>query len=138
LNNVGGLLKEILKDALVALGWGVIVASIILQNLYQTASLGWLGYVLIFIVAVLAGLILVDANKIVYGLIVSTLFSVFIMFFCLTLPAALGKVGSFALLEAFYSGVIVMIFRSIFPTTIITSFLGGFVGGLIGERLGLR
>jgi len=134
----GGLLKEKLKDVLVAAGWGVTMASIILQSLYQEATLAWLGYLFIFVVAVLAGLVLVDVEKIVYGLLLSILLSVFIMFFCLTLPATLGKVGRFAPLEAFYGGVVVMVFRSLFPITIILSFLGSFVGGLIGEKFGVR
>ncbi|MCZ2856586.1 MAG: hypothetical protein O2U62_05795 [Candidatus Bathyarchaeota archaeon] len=131
-------MKEKLKDALVVAGWGVTTASIILQSLYGGASLTWLDYVSVFLVAVLAGSILVDIERIVYGLIPSILFSVFILFFCLTLPATLGKVGRFAPLEAFYSGVLVMVFRSIFPITIIVSFLGSFVGGLLGEKLRVR
>jgi len=131
-------LKEKLKDALVAAGWGVTTASIILRSLYVGASLTWLDYVSIFIVSALAGSILVDIEKIVYGLVPSFLFSVFIMVFCLTLPATLGKVGRFAPLDALYSGVLVMVFRSIFPITIIVSFLGSFVGGLIGEKLRVR
>ena len=134
----GGLLKEKLKDALVAAGWGLTTASIILRSLYVGASLTWLDYVFIFVVAALAGSILVDIEKIVYGLVPSFLFSIFIMVFCLTLPATLGKVGRFAPLEAFYSGVVVMVFRSLFPITIIVSFLGSFVGGLIGEKLRVR
>ncbi len=134
----GGFLKEKLKDALVVAGWGVTTASIILRSLYGGASLTWLDYVSVFLVAVLAGSILVDIERIVYGLIPSILFSVFILFFCLTLPATLGKVGRFAPLEAFYSGVLVMVFRSIFPITIIVSFLGSFVGGLLGEKLRVR
>ena len=131
-------MKEKLKDALVVAGWGVTTASIILRGLYEGASLTWLDYVSVFLVAVLAGSILVDIERIVYGLIPSILFSIFILFFCLTLPATLGKVGRFAPLEAFYGGVLVMVFRSIFPITIIMSFLGGFVGGLIGEKLRVR
>lgn len=138
LNDIGGLLKEKLKDALVVLGWGVTMASIILRNLYEKAGLAALDYVPIFLVAVLAGLILVDAEKVFYGLIASILFSVFMMVFCLTLPATLGKVGRFAPVEALYSGAIVMIFQSLFPFTIILSFLGCFAGGLVGERLRLR
>ena len=131
-------MKEKLKDALVVVGWGVTSASIILRSLYEGASLTWLDYGSIFLVAVLAGSILVDIERIVYGLVPSILFSIFILFFCLTLPATLGKVGRFAPLEAFYSGVVVMVFRSVFPITIIMSFLGGFVGGLVGERLRVR
>ena len=131
-------MKEKLKDALVAAGWGVTTASIILRSLYVGASLTWLDYVSIFIVSALAGSILVDIEKIVYGLIPSFLFSVSIMVFCLTLPATLGKVGRFAPLEALYSGVLVMVFRSMFPITIIVSFLGSFLGGFIGEKLRLR
>ena len=131
-------MKEKLKDAIVVAGWGVTTASIILRSLYGGVSLAWLDYVSIFLVAVLAGSILVDIERIVYGLIPSILFSIFILFFCLTLPATLGKVGRFAPLEAFYSGVLVMVFRSIFPITIIVSFLGSFFGGLIGEKLRIR
>lgn len=131
-------MKEKLKDALIAAGWGATTASIILRSLYIGASLTWLGYLLIFVVAILAGLILVDLEKIVYGLIPSLLVSILIMVFCLTLPATLGKVSRYAPLEAFYSGVIVMVFRSIFPITIIMSFLGSFSGGMIGEKLRLR
>jgi len=40
--------------------------------------------------------------------------------------------------KLFYGGVVVMVFRSLFPITIILSFLGGFVGGLIGEKFGIR
>jgi len=132
------LLKDKVKDILVAGGWSVNIASIILLNLYAKAGLMWLDYAPIFIVAVLAGLILVDPEKIVYGLTESILFSILIMSFCLVLPVTLGEIGHFAPLEAFYSGVIIMIFKGIFPTTIIVSLLGGFVGGLIGERLRLR
>ena len=135
---VGGLLKEKLKDLLVAAAWGIITASIILRSLYVRAGLTWLDYVLIFVVAAFAGSILVDLEKIVYGLVPSFLVSIFIMAFCLTLPVTLGKVGRFAPLEAFYGGVIVMVFRSIFPITIIVIFLGSFLGGFIGEELGLR
>ena len=138
LKRFGDFLKEKLKDALVVVGWGVTSASIILRSLYEGASLTWLDYGAIFLVAVLAGSILVDIERIVYGLVPSILFSIFILFFCLTLPATLGKVGRFAPLEAFYSGVVVMVFRSVFPITIIMSFLGGFVGGLVGERLRVR
>lgn len=134
----GGLLREKLKDILIVAGWGVTTASIILQSLYKGMSLTWLDYMLILVVAVLAGLILVDLEKIVYSLLPSILLTLFVLFFCLTLPATLGKVGRFAPLEAFYSGVFVMIFRSVFPITIIICFLGAFVGGLIGEKLGVR
>ena len=123
------------KNLLVILGWGVVIASIVLQRLYQEPLLLLQDYLLIFAISVLATMITVDARIVILGWIGSTLISILIMFICLTLPGAVDEVASYFVLEFLYAGAIVMIFRSVFPVAIITTFIGAVVGGAIGERL---
>jgi hypothetical protein len=123
------------KNLLVILGWSIIVASIILQRLYQGPLLLAQDYFIVFVASILAAMIIVDAKTIILGWMGSTLISISIMLVCLSLPGIVDEVSTNFVLEFLYAGAIVMIFRAIFPVTIILIFIGAIIGGIIGERI---
>ena len=132
------ILDKRMKDILVMIGWAIIVASVVLQALYQRWSLTGLDMVLLFIVSVLAGMVLVDPEVIVLSYAGSIFMSVLIMFVCLTLPATLGMLTYVVLEQLLYSEALSTIVKSLIPIPIILCLMGGLIGGFIGEELGLR
>lgn len=125
------------KNVLIIVSWGFLMASIVLQALYTHMSLTALDILLLFVVSVLAGMILIDIKTIVLGYICSFFLSVLITFICLTLPATLGIFEYAMQSEALYRVAISVIFTGVFPAPIILCFIGGFVGSAISEKLNL-
>lgn len=121
-----------LEDILVTVGWGVSSASITLQALYVRSFVSLWDLALLLVVSVLAGMILVDVEIIVISYVGSFLLSLLMMFFCLTLPATLGRI-QFA--ELGQTVAVIMIFRSVFPIPVILCPICGLIGGVIGEKL---
>jgi len=125
-------LNQTTKNIVIVVGWGITLASIILQRIYQAPFLNAQDYILIFIFSTLAATILADARTIILGWAGVMVVSIAIMFFCLTLPGIGGEMSEF-ILGFLYTGAITMIFRAIFPVAIIVEFMGSVVGGIIGE-----
>ena len=132
-------LKIRVRSVLVTLGWAITIASVVLQTLYQRPLLTALDVTLLFLISVLAGMALVDAEVIVLSYVGSLSLSILIMFGCLTLPAALGRIRYAQLNELLYGGAVVMILRSMFPALWpLVCLIGGLAGGFAGEKLRLR
>jgi len=124
-----------LRDALASLGWAVVLAFVFLQALYFRGFLIESDLVLLFLGSALVGAIVADVEMLVLIFIGAMSLASFIVYFCLYLPVVLGLVIAGGALE---EGVIVMIFRSVFPFAIVLILFGGFFGTYIGERLNLR
>jgi len=124
-----------LRDALASLGWAVVLAFVFLQALYFRGFLIESDLVLLFLGSALVGAIVADVEMLVLIFISAMSLAAFIVYFCLYLPVVLGLVIAGGALE---EGVIVMIFRSVFPFAIVLILFGGFFGTYIGERLNLR
>jgi hypothetical protein len=124
-----------LRDALASLGWAVVLAFVFLQALYFRGFLIESDLVLLFLGSALVGAIVADVEMLVLIFIGAMALATFIVYFCLYLPVVLGLVIAGGALE---EGVIVMIFRSVFPFAIVLILFGGFFGTYIGERLNLR
>ena len=131
------LLRSRLKDLLFIFSWGLIITSIVLRPFYVGINLSGIDYLLIFFLAMLAGMILIDLEKVVYGSFGSLVISMGVMFFCLISPVVFGRITQSTLLDLFYGGTVVAVFRAFFPITIIVTFLGALAGGFLGERFGL-
>ena len=126
------------RDMLIVVGWAVLIASITLQGLYERLNLTIWDMGLLFAVSVIAGMVLVDAGVIILGYIASLTISMVIMFICLILPAALGKLVHVLLGDLLYQEAIILIFRSMIPIPVVLCIMGGLVGGIMGESLKLR
>lgn len=128
------------RNILVTVGWALMMASVILQALYERLALETLDLVFLFFISVVAGVVLIEADAIIYGWLGSLLMSAAMIFAFLTLPATLGVLGHVASGGALATGATVVVFRSmILPSpTFLICLVGGLAGGFIGERFRLR
>jgi hypothetical protein len=124
-----------LKFLLMILCWAVIMASIILQNLYVRPLLDNVGLTLLLLASFYAGFVIEDLRRVVIGWVAALVFSALIMFFVLSLPLFLGRAWSFGLTQEFFAGIIVMIFRAVFPNVIVLSLLSASLGAIISEKI---
>lgn len=124
---------------LIAVSWSAIMSFIMLQAIYQRAFLSFLDLAFLFAFSVFAGLILVDVGRVIWAYVGAFSVSVLIMFFCLTLPATLGKVRFAFLGSLVYQQALILIVSNIFlPTPVVVlCLLGGVLGGFLGEFLHL-
>lgn len=122
-----------LKFVVVVVAWGIVSASILLQSLYQGPMLNSFGLALIFLTSFFAGITIGDMRLIAFGWFLSLIFSILLVFFVLCSPVFLGLVWDEGIIHEFYAGVIVMIFRAIFPTVVMLCLFASFLGGLVGD-----
>lgn len=139
-------MKPRVRDISVIVGWGVGMAAIILQALYQ-GLLTPLDLAILLAISALAGVILLDPGIIIVAYVSSLSLSVLVIFACLTLPATSGAVEHALLQDLIYQQTIIMMTRGLLllsydpPIPVIPSLLcllAALIGGLIGEKLGLR
>ncbi|MEM3054686.1 MAG: hypothetical protein QXM52_03140 [Candidatus Bathyarchaeia archaeon] len=111
------------------------MASIILQNLYVHPLLDAVSLTLLLLASFYAGFVIEDLRRVVIGWVTALVLSALIMFFILSLPLFLGRAWSFSLTQEFFAGIIVMIFRAVFPNVIVLSLLSAFLGAIISEKV---
>jgi len=126
--------KNLAKFILITLGWSTSSSSIILQALYQRPTPTATDIILLAAISLLAGALLADARKVMFGYILSTALTIIIVFLILALPMLLGLVKQTGLYQIFYAGNMTMMFRYMFPTTFITSLISSIIGGYLGEE----
>jgi hypothetical protein len=117
--------------------WTVVLASILLQNLYVRPLLDSTGLVLVFLASFLAGFVIKDVRYAVISWFVALLMSILIVFCVLSLPLFLGLVPHLTLGEELYAGIIVMIFRVVFPAVLMICFLACVLGAILSEKINL-
>jgi len=138
---------RILNYALVTIGWSITVATIALQTLYyrflrflieglveeNAAVLRPMDLILIFLVSLLAGAVIAEPSRIVLSFLGTLFTSGLIMYFCLTLPAIIGKTrsGLGVLLEM---SAVNYVFTTLVFGPVILLLLGSIIGGILKER----
>jgi biotin transporter BioY len=113
------------------------MASILLQNLYAHPLVDSVGYVLLFLASFLAGVVIQDLRYVVIGWVTALCASLVIAFCLLSLPLFLGLVVQVSLGQEFYAGIIVMLFRAVFPNIIIVTLFSSMIGAIVGDRVGI-
>jgi len=117
--------------------WGIVVASILLQNLFSHPLVDVTSLVLLVLVSFFAGLVILDLRYVVIGWFASLILSVLVVLLVLVLPLYLGLVPHLTLGEDLYAGAIVMIFRAYFPNIVVLTLLASSIGAMIGDRIGI-
>ena len=134
------------KSIMITVGWAIGVSTIALRTIYDrflafllfgrveeySAVLRPIDFVLIFVVSVLAGALLLDPGRIIFGYLGTLVLSALIMYTCLTLPLVVGKTGAFGRL--LQESAISYTFTSILFGPLFIIIVGGLVGGFLGER----
>jgi hypothetical protein len=113
--------------------WTVLLASILLQNLYVRPLLDITGLVLVFLASFFAGFVIKDVRYAVVSWFATLLMSMLIVFCVLSLPLFLGLVPHLTLGQELYAGVIVMIFRMVFPAVLMICFVACILGAIFSE-----
>jgi len=126
-------MKKKFEVTLFTFGWAITLSSIMLQSLYRKPMLGWVDLLLIFVCSVFFGFFIKDVRGIVISWILSLVLCFIFSFFILALPTFIGIVN-FSLIEGLYAGLIVMLFRVMFPNVILITILGASFGGILGEK----
>jgi len=135
-----------MKNVAIMLGWATNIASIILQAIYKPRygilvaspmQLTSIDYLSLFGASILAGMLLLDAQKVMLGYIASLFTSLIIMFVALISPSLLGAVKYASVGDLLYGGALTLIFQSVFPAAIFVCLFGAVLGGILGERLHL-
>lgn len=141
-------LRKTVRNALITLGWTILIAALILQAFYgghcytpehlstYGPTLTLLDVIALFALSVLPGLASFDLELLVKMYFWSLLLSIVLIYLCITLPSYLGVITIAALQQLLAQGAIVFIFRSMMPSSIIC-LMGGLVGAFLGERLNL-
>jgi hypothetical protein len=128
-------LSSLVHVSVGALCWTIVLSSIILLNLYEHPLLDSISLVLVFFVSFFAGFVIGNVRYAVICWLVVLLASMFITFFILSLPLLLGLVPHSVLSGEFYAGVIVMIFRAVFPAVLVICFLACIFGAIFSEKV---
>jgi len=162
LRNIKTWFKERKRDVAIVLGWTFAVALILIRiyllfyarnPLLQTLGVPLLSYAgpmfeaidlaLLFMVSVVAGIMLMDMERIFYGYVASTIFSfvIAVSFAFLYIWYVLKWVWIFEIAHIAFGWEWVVfwagsnLFRAIFPFPLIFSFLGAFFGALLRNWL---
>jgi len=129
--------SEWIQVSVSILCWAVLTASILLLNLYVHPLVDSVGYVLLFLASFIAGFVIQDLRYVVIGWVIAFVGSLVIAFCLLSLPLFLGLVVQMSLGQEFYAGIIVMLFRAVFPNIIILSLFASIIGVIVGDRIGI-
>ncbi|OGD45055.1 hypothetical protein A3K79_05790 [Candidatus Bathyarchaeota archaeon RBG_13_46_16b] len=91
-------------------------------------------YVLFACASFVAGLVILDLERVVIGSFVAFGFCVLIMFMELSLPALVGAMSHAVLSEVVYYEAIRKIFTTLIPIAFVLNIAMAIVGGYFGER----
>jgi len=128
-------LSNLIHVVVSALCWIVILSSIILLNLYVHPLLDSISLIFVFLVSFFAGFVIGNVRYAVICWLAVLLASILVVFFVLSLPFFLGLVPHLTLGEEFYAGIIVMVFRAVFPTVLVVCFLACIFGAIFSENI---
>ncbi len=131
------------------MAWGVLISTIILAFTFQGyfvpgfravyRDLLFVAYILIFLVAVVSGMMLTEISTAVLSNFVSLALAGFLEYVVLTLPSTLGIAGLGVLADAGVPPLgdlaITIIFSTLFPVPTLVGFAGSVVGAALGEKV---
>jgi len=130
-------LNEKLRAVLITIGWTLITSTIILNALYQRIEepMTLTEIALVFLVSVLTGMLLVDAEVVILSYVALLLLSIFTVYTSLTFPASLGVIQYASLRAILMEGAIGIVIRVVLVYILIPCLMGVIIGGILGERL---
>ena len=126
-------LTERRRNALIVVSWGMTIAAVFLQALYQRSYLTGLDIALAAAVCILAGAIMIEIENALLGYFGAMMIGTAILYSLATLPAFLGALPTPAdeLLHVLWISII---FKAIFPFPFLVLLLASLVGSAIGDR----
>lgn len=132
------MLKKLLntekgKTSLVIPVWGLAIATVYAQALYQRAYLTLFDYGLVLAVCIIAGAIINDFARALLGFVAAMIIGMAILFILTTLPALTGQV-SVGTSDVIFSIWTVIVFTSVFPFPLIAYLISSVIGSALGEK----
>jgi hypothetical protein len=144
-------LRRLLRPALVCLTWGLMTSSVLLTFIFQgyfvpgfrptfptgPRELIFVAYLLVFLVAVLAGMLCSDLGEAVLLYFGSLAVTCTIEYVVLLVPSLTGIAGPPVLAEAGLVSLpdlaLLVVFYSLFPVPLVLGLVGSLTGAAVGE-----
>ncbi len=116
------------KDILIIIGWSIIISSINFISMYKAyagQTIDFIQITIVFISSFLTGYLIASLKRALIALILTIIISVIIMYEAMILPATLGLITTYIILENYaLSSISVRIFI-ISPVMLVGVLLGG-------------
>ncbi|NWG10803.1 hypothetical protein HXY33_03505 [Candidatus Bathyarchaeota archaeon] len=113
--------------------WSLLLTTMSLFFSVFASDYSFLRYLFWGVTGLVAGLVIVDFQRIIIEAILSSLVALLIMFVILSLPAFLGTLSYSSLNELVYSQSLRIIFSSTFPFMLLINLIASIIGGYTGE-----
>ena len=112
--------------------WGLTIASILTQALFQRSALTIYDQAALLAVCLVGGAILIDIGKAILGYLAAMAIGLVLLFVIVTLPISLGMIpppGDVIVTALWVS----IIFKAVFPFPFIAFLVGSIIGAGLGE-----
>jgi hypothetical protein len=127
------LATERRRTVLTTLMWGISIAAVYAQAVFQRTTATAVDYGIIFVICLIGGAVSIELGKAVGSYLVAILIGITLLFFLAATPTLDGTVpppGDQFLLSLWIG----IIFRLIFPIQFIAFLVASIVGAIIGEH----
>jgi hypothetical protein len=127
------LATERRRTILTTITWGISIAAVYAQAVFQRTTATAVDYGIIFIICLLGGAVSIELGKAVGSYLVAIIIGMTILFFLAATPTLNGTIPSPGdqFLLSLWIGII---FRLIFPIQFIAFLVASIVGAIIGEH----
>jgi len=126
-------LSERVRLILIVVVWGVALASVFAQAVYQRAYLTYFDIGIAAAVCLFAGSVLLTIERALIGYLAAVTIAGTILYTMVTLPATLGTLVPPADLVLYYLWVTIL-FNALIPFPFMILLVSSIVGSLIGEK----
>jgi hypothetical protein len=119
-------------EVLVVILWGIAITALLAHDLFQGSLPSTLDFGILFAFGLMAGALLADLQKALFGFLAATWIGAILMFILATIPAFTGIVqppGD----QAVYTVWFTLMFRALFPVPFVISLFASLIGAGIGE-----
>jgi hypothetical protein len=127
------LATERRRTVLTVAVWGISIATVYAQAVFQRTTATTVDYGIIFVICLLGGAVSIELGKAIGSYLVAIIIGMTILFFLAATPILDGTIPSPGN-QFFLSLWIGIIFRLIFPFQFIAFLMASIIGAIIGEH----
>jgi hypothetical protein len=134
LGKIGWILAtENRRSAVLIPLWGLAIAAVYSQAMFQRASMTLLDYVLVFLICLMAGAITEDMGRSLLSYLAAMALGTFVLLTLLSIPASASTLPAPGGL-LFTSLWITIVFTAVFPLPFIGYLVATIIGAAVGEK----
>ncbi len=113
--------------------WGISIATVMAQAIFQRATLTILDQVILIVICVAAGAIIQDFAKTLFGYAAAMIIGMTLLFTCVMLPVITGAVSGLGAEDLAVLWISILI-QQVFPIPILAFFMASIIGVGLAEH----